>query len=133
MFLVMWSDPGVSSNTCMISHPIDLQAILYIYLAIFQDFNSLRGQEPGSSLARQGLQHIAEGFGHHIQLLGLHPESRQSQGGWLRHAITALGYSFRSLGQIGGSSGLSQYGTKYYKSKRDGGEQLMKITLFFTL
>ena len=48
---------------------------------IFQDSNAVRGQKPGSPLAHQGLQHTAEGFGDHLRLLGLHPESGQSQVG----------------------------------------------------
>ena len=50
-------------------------------IPIFQDSNSIRGQKPGSPLAHQGLQHTAEGFGDHLSLLGLYPESGQSQVG----------------------------------------------------
>ena len=44
------------------------------------------------------------------------------QGGRWRHEITALGYSFWSFRQIGRFTGFSQYGIKYYKSKRNGGK-----------
>ena len=50
-------------------------------IPIFQDSNSIRGQKPGCPLAHQGLQHTAEGFGDHLSLLGLHPESGQPQVG----------------------------------------------------
>ena len=50
-------------------------------IPIFQDSNSIRGQKPGCPLAHQGLQHTAEGFGDHLSLLGLYPESGQSQVG----------------------------------------------------